>query len=119
MQYNCRPTNVKGTVAMSRDERSTVTAEQEVLQHLCATDLPARERRRALDMLATYGWHEPEHATVFHAIQRISSARSPSWRDELPAMATRMGFPEVDWSRYFGAASRGGPALQVLMASLI
>lgn len=110
---------MKENSAIRRDASSILALEQQVLGILCAADLAADERSRALDLLATYAWRAPEHATVFHAIRRIGGVRQPFWRDELPAETTRMGFPEVDWFRYFGAAKKASPALKILIARLM
>ena len=93
--------------------------EQKILAALCAASLPPGERLGAVRMLSMYAWREPEHQTVFQAIQRLSSARQASWREELPAQATRMGFPDVDWSRYFGAPDQHGPAVKEMIARLL
>jgi hypothetical protein len=42
---------------------------------------------------------------VFEALGRLrdASALTPSeLREQLPAQATRMGFPDVSWDNYFG-----------------
>lgn len=56
---------------------------------------------RAIDNLSMYHWLEPEHATVFQAIRAVAKGDHLRLRAELPAQATRMGFPDVDWPQYF------------------
>jgi len=74
-----------------------------------------------LRALAAYQWQEPEHAVVFQAIQSISLLPHAEWREELPAQATRLGFPDVDWQHYFSAAGGNVSSqnLNQLIADLI
>ncbi|MDE3169891.1 MAG: hypothetical protein KGL75_07105 [Acidobacteriota bacterium] len=93
--------------------------EQEVLRALCVASLPHDERSNAVRALSSYAWRDHEHEVVFRAIELLRNAARPSWRDELPAQAARMGFPDVDWFRYFEAAPLDRAALIHLITRLL
>lgn len=97
-----------------------VSAEREILRRLCSSDPNAAIDRFVRDLLS-YSWREPEHTTVFEAIRALAIRRGAgiSWREELPAQATRMGFPDVEWSNYFGAADSSEPALDEMISQLL
>jgi len=89
--------------ATNTDVDDTLTIEREILRALCREDAGGETNRFARE-LSGYSWREPEHATVFRAIQSLAARGRRSWREELPAEATRMGFPDVEWRRYFDEA---------------
>jgi hypothetical protein len=75
--------------------------EVEILRSLCANNDSAVPRDALLRSLAHHAWQDPEHRIVFEALMRLGTRASARLREELPAAATRMGFPDVDWKRYF------------------
>lgn len=92
-----------------------------MLRALCRDD-PGAETSRFVRELSGYSWQEPEHATVFQAIKSLAARGRRTWREELPAEATRMGFPDVEWRRYFdeaGAAGANEMPLPELVARLL
>jgi hypothetical protein len=55
--------------------------------------------------LIRYAWKEQDNRVVFDCLKRLTSAKNimPSQlREQLPAQATRMGFPDVKWENYIG-----------------
>jgi hypothetical protein len=54
-----------------------------------------------MEALQGYSWRYYEHRVVFGALERVSTRGSLSLREQLPAQAVRMGFPDVDWELYF------------------
>jgi hypothetical protein len=105
--------------ANSGDPSGTIELEQELLRNICRDDLRRADLDRAFDMLASYSWQQPEHATVFKAIRRVSRSESGGWRHELPAQTTRMGFPDVDWSIYLSPPNENGATVDELVERLI
>jgi len=103
-----------------RVEREIVSVESEVLRRLCSSRANATIDRFICDLLP-YRWREPEHATVFEAIRALARTNGAGivWREELPAQATRMGFPDVEWSDYFGAADSSESPLDEMIAQLL
>ena len=75
-------------------------AERQLLRAMCRSQIPRQQIISAVNRLANYAWTVPEHAVVFRAIRRAISVARSSWREVLPAQATRMGFPDVSWSEY-------------------
>ena len=75
--------------------------ELEVLRAFCTLAVAGIELRSAMVSLERHAWRDPEHRIVYDALRRIHPGRPAALREELPGMATRMGFPDVDWQRYF------------------
>lgn len=76
--------------------------ERQILSALCAPAAMPPEREAAMSQLALHTWRAPEHRVVYEALTRMRSRDAAALRAELPSMATRMGFPDVDWNEYFG-----------------
>lgn len=77
-----------------------IAAERALLQRLCETGV-ASVAPDALNLLTRHSWAVPDHRTIFEALVRLSSVRSGTLRDRLPTEATRMGFPEIAWDKFF------------------
>lgn len=77
-----------------------IAAERALLRRLCETGV-ASITPDALDLLTRYSWAAPDHRIIFEALVRLSSVPSGTLRDRLPAEATRMGFPDVAWDKFF------------------
>jgi len=83
--------------------------ELEILQQLCdlPDDPPLRARAHALCQLARHEWKDADHRVVFDALRRTAGRDPTLLREQLPAEATRLGFPDVEWSAYFHGPSPG------------
>ena len=83
---------------------SVTKLEREVLRLLCnMPDAPPdRTRAHALCQLASHEWKDADHRVVFNALRRCPGTEPPTLREQLPAETTRLGFPDVDWTAYFG-----------------
>ena len=55
--------------------------------------------------LHSHRWQDPEHRIVYEALAGVRVFDILSLREQLPAQATRMGFPDVDWTLYFAAGT--------------
>lgn len=77
-----------------------IAAERALLQRLCETGV-ATVAPDALGLLTRHSWAVPDHHTIFEALVRLSSVQSGTLRNRLPAEATRMGFPDVAWDKFF------------------
>jgi hypothetical protein len=52
-------------------------------------------------LLEKYAWRDPDNRVVFESLCGLSCRLSPGQlREQLPAQATRLGFPDVDWENY-------------------
>ena len=78
-----------------------IDLERLVLTNLCASAGLGGRRELILANLSRHQWRVPEHRVVYEALMRMPSADPGAISAELPAMATRMGFPDVDWDSYF------------------
>lgn len=86
------------------DETNSALLERDFLQSLCALDSRARREANSAFRLANYVWFDPDNQIVFEALNRLSCDLSAfQLREQLPAQATRMGFPEVIWENYLPA----------------
>ena len=69
-----------------------------------------------------YRWVGPDHQTIFEALVRLASVPASALRERLPAEATRMGFPDIQWEAYFegaAGAEEAGDAVSELIVKLI
>jgi hypothetical protein len=101
--------------------------ESRILRALCtdpspSTDNPAAaftaKRAAILAKLRSHRWQDPEHRVVFEALTLLPGRQAKELREQLPAQATRMGFPDVNWDRYF-VASNDNAAIETLVAELL
>jgi hypothetical protein len=76
------------------------------------------KRATILAQLRTHHWHDPEHRVVFEALTALPGRQASELREQLPAQATRMGFPDVNWQNYF-AAPADASAIETLVAELL
>jgi hypothetical protein len=72
-----------------------------LLRWLCVSAASDDSRKRALYALPGYEWHTADHAIVFDALKRVPDRDKRPLREQLPAIATRMGFPDIAWEDYF------------------
>jgi hypothetical protein len=72
-----------------------------VLRALCVPSHTSLRREAITRQLSMYVWLNNEHRVVFEAIARLCSSNPSLLREQLPAQATRMGFPDVSWENYF------------------
>jgi hypothetical protein len=75
--------------------------ERDTLCALCIRASANARRETVMRELSNHVWQDAEHRVVFEAIQRLSSSDPKLLQEQLPAQATRMGFPDVDWEHYF------------------
>jgi hypothetical protein len=100
--------------------------ESRILRALCsgpsAFDSPATHHASAraalLAKLRAHRWQDPEHRVVFEALTWLPGRQAADLREQLPAQATRMGFPDVDWDQYF-VTSDDHAAIETLVAELL
>ena len=90
-----------------------VQLERKVLRALCREQvgdsahdgLDAQSRTGAISSLLSHNWQDAEHRVVFDALARLPGRDAAELRRQLPAQATRMGFPEVQWETYFAGGT--------------
>ena len=90
--------------------------ELQILRKLCEPSATAaaeaqanaRALERTMSGLQAHKWQDAEHRVVFEAIARLPGRNADDLRRQLPAQATRMGFPDVDWETYFTSEGASG-----------
>jgi hypothetical protein len=100
--------------------------ESRILRALCSTPsaLDSSGTRHAstcaviLAKLGEHRWQHPEHRVVFEALALLQRRNATELREQLPAQATRMGFPDVNWDQYF-TASTDKATIETLVAELL
>lgn len=75
--------------------------ERELLRALCVPGARASARIAVVSEMAGYSWRDHENRVVFDAIRRLRGRELEDLRASLPAVATRMGFPDVNWDTFF------------------
>lgn len=90
-----------------------------VLRVLCVTAHTNLPREKIIQQLSEYVWQGAEHRVVFEAIARLCSSNPSLLREQLPAQATRMGFPDVNWESYFGSQKEAEDDIEELVRALI
>src|ERR1039458_2790813 len=74
--------------------------ERRILRALCGSANTPAAWDGLTSQLADHTWQEPEHRVVYEALRQIRSRDPKTRREQLPAQATRMGFPDVEWTAY-------------------
>ncbi len=77
-----------------------------------------RTRQRILTTLRAHQWRDPEHRVVFEALESLPGRYVKELHEQLPAQATRMGFPDVNWDDYFAPGAADSP-IESLIAELL
>jgi hypothetical protein len=87
------------------DAESLAELELSLLRALCnqAINSP-RAWTRLANEFAEYRWWQPDHQVVFEALRKVGVCDRQTLLQQLPSEATRMGFPEISWDRYFTPA---------------
>jgi hypothetical protein len=97
-----------------------VALERRILQVLCNQIQKRSSSQRSSEVsgLADYSWQSPEHRVVFAAWEQLRRQGLRMLRDQLPAQATRMGFPDVDWAVYLHSRPAYSTSLHQLIRQL-
>lgn len=72
----------------------------------------------ALRELGDYRWRGDEHRVVYSALAALKPSRGESVAEQLPAQATRMGFPDVDWKLYLESSATSQIEIRGLVRAL-
>jgi hypothetical protein len=99
--------------------RDTEAMERRVLIALCCSHWKASGNSNITAELHSYRWRNAEHRIVFEALAKVPPCDADTLRELLPAQATRMGFPDVDWQQYFARDSNCGGDAQKLICELL
>jgi hypothetical protein len=99
-----------------------IDLESRVLRALCSNPSSRIDISSAqaimLAQLRPHRWQNPEHRVVFEALTALPGCSATELREQLPAQATRMGFPDVNWENYFASVAADS-AIESLVAELL
>jgi len=84
----------------SHSSKAAAEIEREVLRALCGPNIDPAAWLRTMARLETYAWLDAEHKVVYEALRALRTSDPQARREQLPAQATRMGFPDVGWNDY-------------------
>src|ERR1700689_5584463 len=102
-----------------REAQRVFELERETLCALCIRGSANARETTVMRELSNHIWQDAEHRVVFEAIQRLSSSDPKLLREQLPAQATRMGFPDVGWENYFSPTSELKKDFEALVGELL
>lgn len=68
--------------------------------------------------LTDYSWRGAEHRIVYETLARLRASGGESIAEQLPAQATRMGFPDVDWDLYLQSSETARPDISNIIRAL-
>jgi hypothetical protein len=91
--------------------------EQRILCVLCSG--AAGADADSIRDLRNHRWMDAEHRIVFDAFSKLPHCDAKALREMLPAQATRMGFPDVDWQLYFEQSTENPEELHRLVDELL
>jgi hypothetical protein len=96
--------------------------ERQFLQRFCSEDLLEPAAAAIKKKLGSYTWCDSDNRIVFEAVCRLGSLTpltASQLRQQLPAQATRMGFPDVNWENYLGHDSPDRKDIRDLLEELL
>ena len=92
--------------------------EIQVLQAICQGTLPGETVEAARELLGQYEWHDPIHSLIFKSWLSLPEVSPEIFREQLPAMLTRRGFPDVDLEPYFRPSKSLNKSFEALVRDL-
>jgi hypothetical protein len=92
--------------------------ERRILRSLCGGATSSATWEALASQLVDHMWQEPEHRVVYEALRQIRSRDPKARREQLPAQATRMGFPDVEWTAYLSPETEAEIVPEQLIARL-
>ena len=81
-----------------------IALEVRALTALCAA--PGDDARAGTSRLAGYSWSSPDAEAMYSAIRSALARNARLDRETLTAIATREGFPDLDWEGVLAPTSR-------------
>lgn len=97
---------------------SILSLELALLRAFCSSKNVCAARDQIASVLPGYKWQDPENAIVYAALCKVSGRDSQPLREQLSAIATRMGFPDVAWEDYFVADAAAEQEILELLSKL-
>ena len=93
--------------------------ERRILRAICCEPgISQQVRDAAIHDLRAYRWQGPENRIVYDAVTKILKSGHVPAAEQLPAQATRMGFPDVNWEHYLRTGERTETDIMGLLRQL-
>jgi hypothetical protein len=97
-----------------------VSLERKILCWLCAQRSAEVAASQVRQKLASYAWRDAENRVVFESLTQLARGLAPvEIREQLPAQATRMGFPDVNWENYLGHSKTAERDIHEMLEQLL
>jgi hypothetical protein len=94
--------------------------ERKILSWLCSQRNAEGAASQVRQKLAAYAWSDADNRVVFESLTRLASGLTPAeLREQLPAQATRMGFPDVNWENYWGRSETAEQHIREMVEQLL
>lgn len=101
------------------DPSKTVELERGVVRALVSNTNAAILWEIVALQLKNYLWIDADSRVVFHALQKSREHTPAALREQLPALVTRMGFPDVDWDTFLGPSELREAEVGAMVDALI
>lgn len=88
-------------------ESTLLATELDLLRTLCRDGLKSVSSGDVRELVG-HSWVSPDHRVVFDALSRLANIPAAALEHQLPAEATRMGFPDIAWEKYFEPVKKCG-----------
>ena len=88
---------------ISGESVSTTELELTLLRALSVMPRGDAPFTQLVDALKAHRWEHADHRVIYEALIETDTPDTETLRRELPAVATRMGFPDIHWERFFAA----------------
>ena len=92
--------------------------ELRVLQVICQGALLGETEEAARELFGPYKWQDPIHSLIFNSWLSLRDVSQETFREQLPAMLTRHGFPDVDLEPYFRQPEASNKSFEALVKGL-
>jgi hypothetical protein len=86
---------------VSADPLTTTELEFALLRALCTGSRSHAACAKLASELKDYPWQNADNRVIYEALIEIGNLDAETLRWQLPAATARMGFPDIDWQRYF------------------
>jgi hypothetical protein len=93
--------------------------ERALLNALCSADLSTSERSTILLRLAGHSWRDADHQVIYAVLRSAPKLDRLALRTYLVAEVTRLGFPDIDFTRYFAPSALSNTEVAKLAGSLL
>lgn len=86
---------------VSAESVTTTELELTLLRALSVLSEGDAFHTQIVNTLKGYHWEHADHRVIYEALIETDIVDTQTLRRELPAVVTRMGFPDIHWERFF------------------